>query len=62
VRLSPVLLIKGKDSTSDNQGIVDLLAKALGQNAKVLVLPDGHASHIAAQDLFIEELEKFTAK
>jgi hypothetical protein len=47
---SQVILEDSKDSTSDNQGIVDLLAKALGQNAKVLVLPDGHASLIVAQD------------
>ena len=55
----PVLLVKGKDSTKDNQGIVDLLSKSLSQNSRVLVLPDGHASHIVAQDQFIKELEKF---
>ena len=62
IRNKPVLLIKGKESTPDNQGIVDLLAKTLGRNAKVLVLPDGHAAHIAAQAQFIGELEKFIAK
>ena len=58
----PVLLVKGKDSTRDNQGIVDLLSKSLGQNSRVLVLPDGHACHIVAQDQFIKELEQFIAK
>jgi pimeloyl-ACP methyl ester carboxylesterase len=51
-----VLLVKGKESTLAVG--VDLLAKEL-PNAKVLVLPDGHASHIVAQDQFIDELEKF---
>jgi pimeloyl-ACP methyl ester carboxylesterase len=55
----PVLLVKGKDSTPDNAGIVDLLAEDLAQNSKVLVLPDGHACHIVAKDQFIMELEKF---
>jgi pimeloyl-ACP methyl ester carboxylesterase len=57
----PVLLVKGKDSTKDNQGIVDLLSKSLSQNSRVLILPDGHACHIVAQDQFIKELEKFIA-
>lgn len=59
LRDTPVLLVKGKDSTIDNQGIVDLLSKSLSQNSRVLVLPDGHACHIVAQDQFIKELEKF---
>lgn len=59
LRDKPVLLVKGKDSTIDNQGIVDLLSKTLSQNSRVLVLPDGHACHIVAQDQFIKELEQF---
>jgi pimeloyl-ACP methyl ester carboxylesterase len=57
----PVLLVKGKDSTPDNSGIVDLLSKAIGQNAKILTLPDGHACHIVAQDQFLAELTQFIA-
>jgi pimeloyl-ACP methyl ester carboxylesterase len=53
---TPVLLIKGKDSTLAVG--LDLLAKEL-PNAKVLILPDGHASHIVAQDQFINEFEQF---
>ncbi len=55
----PVLLVKGKDSTPDNAGIVDLLANDLTQNSKVVILPDGHACHIVAKDQFIRELEQF---
>jgi pimeloyl-ACP methyl ester carboxylesterase len=55
---TPVLLVKGKESTLAIG--VDLLAKEL-PNAKVLVLPDGHASHIVAQNQFIEKFEKFIA-
>jgi pimeloyl-ACP methyl ester carboxylesterase len=62
LRDKPVLLIKGKDSTRDNQGIVDLLSKTLSPNSRVLILPDGHACHIVAQDQFIKELEQFIAK
>ncbi len=57
----PILLVKGKDSTSDNAGIVDLLANDLPQNAKVVVLPDGHACHIVTKDQFIKTLEEFLA-
>jgi pimeloyl-ACP methyl ester carboxylesterase len=59
LRDKPVLLVKGKDSTVDNQGIVDLLSKSLSQNSRVLVLPNGHACHIVAQDQFIKELKQF---
>jgi hypothetical protein len=59
LRDKPILLVKGKDSTPDNQGIVDLLLKTTGQNSRVLILPDGHACHIVAQDQFIKELEQF---
>jgi pimeloyl-ACP methyl ester carboxylesterase len=62
LRDKPVLLVKGKDSTRDNQGIVDLLSKTLSPNSRVLILPDGHACHIVAQDQFIKELEQFIAK
>jgi pimeloyl-ACP methyl ester carboxylesterase len=58
----PVLLIKGKDSTPDNTGIVDLLANDLSQNSRVLVLPDGHACHIVAKEQFLKELEQFITK
>lgn len=59
LREKSVLLVKGKDSTPDNSGIVDLLAETLGQNSRVLILPDGHACHIVAQDQFINALEQF---
>ncbi len=55
----PVLLVKGKDSTPDNAGIVDLLANDLAPNSRVLILPDGHACHIVAKDQFIGALEQF---
>ncbi len=55
----PILLVKGRNSTTDNAGIVDLLANDLGKNSRVLVLPDGHACHIVAKDQFINELEQF---
>jgi hypothetical protein len=55
----PVLLVKGVGSQGANSGIVDLLAKSLGSNAKVLTLPDAHASHIIAKDKFIAELQQF---
>lgn len=55
----PVLLVKGADSISENAGMVNLLSKSLGPNAKVLVLPDGHACHIVAKEKFIEELRRF---
>jgi pimeloyl-ACP methyl ester carboxylesterase len=61
LRGKPVLLVKGKDSVGGNAGIVDLLSKALGPNSKVITLPDGHASHIVAQDQFIAELKQFIA-
>ena len=51
-----VLLVKGKESTLAVG--VDLLAKEL-PNAEVLVFPDGDASHIVAQDQFINDLEQF---
>lgn len=61
----PILLVKGADSAGAfwfaDSGIVDLLAKSLGQSAKVLILPDGHASHIVAKDQFIAELKRFIA-
>jgi pimeloyl-ACP methyl ester carboxylesterase len=59
LRDKAVLLIKGKDSTRENKGIVDLLSKTLSQNSRVLILPDGHACHIVAQDQFIKELKQF---
>lgn len=55
----PVLLVKGKESVGANSGIVDLLSKAIGSSSKVIILPDGHACHIVAQDHFIVELEQF---
>ncbi len=58
----PILLVKGKDSTPENVGIVDLLAAEFAQNARTLVLPDGHACHIVAQDQFISELKMFLPK
>ena len=61
LRDKPVLLIKGKDSVGENPGIVDLLSKVLESNPKVIILPDGHACHIVAQDQFIEELKKLIA-
>ncbi len=61
IRDKPILLVKGKDSTRDNAGIVDLLANDLGKNSQVLILPDGHASHIVAKEQFISALEKFIA-
>jgi pimeloyl-ACP methyl ester carboxylesterase len=61
IKDKPVLLVKGKDSTPDNAGIVDLLANDLAQHSKVLVLPDGHACHIVAKDQFINALEQFIA-
>lgn len=59
LRGKPVLLVKGADSVGFNSGIVDLLSKLIGPSARVLVLPDAHASHIVAKDQFIGELEKF---
>jgi pimeloyl-ACP methyl ester carboxylesterase len=61
LREKPVLLVKGKESVGFNSGIVDLLSKAVGPTAKVLILPDGHACHIVAMDQFISELERFLA-
>ena len=55
----PVLLVKGVDSQGANAGIVDLLAKSLGSDARVLTLPDAHASHIIAKDRFVAELQQF---
>ncbi len=62
IRDKPVLLVKGKESTPDNAGIVDLLANDLTQNSRVLILPDGHACHIVAKDQFIKALEQFLAQ
>jgi hypothetical protein len=31
----------------------------MGTNVRVLVLLDGHSSHIVAQDIFVDELKKF---
>jgi len=59
LRDKPVLLVKGKDSVEVNSGIVDMLSKAIGQNSKVIALPDGHACHIVAQDQFLAELKQF---
>ncbi len=55
---TPVLLVKGKDSTGANSGVVDILHRLL-PNSKLLVLPDGHACHIVAMDQFITGLEEF---
>ena len=57
LRRKPVLLVKGRDSDGLS-GIVDLLAKSLGPQAKVITLPDGHTCHIVARDQFIAELEE----
>ena len=35
----PVLLVKGKDSTPNNAGIVDLLANDFAKNSRVLICP-----------------------
>lgn len=56
LRKVPMLLVKGRDSVGFNSGGVDLLAEKLGDNARVLVLPDGHACHIVAQDQFLAAL------
>jgi pimeloyl-ACP methyl ester carboxylesterase len=53
----PVLLVKGKDSVGFDAGVIDILANGLGPTAKVLVLPDAHASHIVAMDQFIAALK-----
>jgi len=58
LRGKPVLLVKGKDSTGFNFGIADLLSDAIGPSSKTIILPDGHACHIVAQDQFIAELLK----
>ncbi len=55
----PVLLVKGIDSTGANAGIVEILSQYIGQNTKMIILPDGHACHIVAKDVFLEELNKF---
>lgn len=55
----PMLLVKGKESVGFNFDGVDLIAKTSGANARMLVLPDGHASHIVAQDQFIAAFEEF---
>ena len=34
----------------------------MGQNSKVTTLPDGHASHIMAQNEFPAELKKFMSE
>ena len=54
----PVLLVKGKDSVGANSQIIDLLRDLL-PDSKLLVLPDAHASHIVAQDKFIDSLKRF---
>lgn len=59
LRNVPVMLVRGRDSTGFNFGIADLLSKSLGSNAKIITLPDAHASHIVAKDKFIEELKQF---
>jgi hypothetical protein len=33
--------------------VVDLLAREIGSNTKVLILPDAHTSHLVARDQFI---------
>lgn len=53
----PILLIKGRDSTGFNSGIIDILSDLIGPDAKVMILPDGHACHIVARDKFISELK-----
>jgi pimeloyl-ACP methyl ester carboxylesterase len=55
----PVMLVRGRDSVGFNFGIADMLSKSLGSNAKIVTLPDAHASHIIAKDKFIEELQHF---
>jgi len=61
LRETPVLLVKGRDSVGFNSGGVDLIAEGIGRNAKVLVLPDGHACHIVAQDQFMAALEELVS-
>lgn len=53
----PILLVRGRESTGFNHGGVELIANRIGANARLLELPDGHASHIVAQDQFIAALE-----
>jgi hypothetical protein len=53
----PVLLVRGKESVGFNAGIITLLAHAFGEKARVLELPDAHASHIIAKDQFLAALE-----
>ncbi len=55
---TPVLLVRGRESTGFNSGIISLLAQAFGSNAHVLELPDAHASHIVAKDQFLASLEE----
>lgn len=55
----PMLLVKGKDSLGFNLGVADLISEQVGGKSRVLVLPDGHASHIVAMDQFISALEDF---
>ena len=57
-RGKPVLLVKGKDSAGFSLGTADLLSDAIGPSAKTIILPDGHACHIVAQDQFMAELLK----
>jgi pimeloyl-ACP methyl ester carboxylesterase len=59
LRNVPVMLVRGRDSVGFNFGIADLLSKSLGASAKIVTLPDAHASHIIAKDKFIEELQQF---
>ena len=55
----PVLLVRGRESTGFNAGIVELIARGLGPRTRTIALPDGHASHIVAMDRFLAELEDF---
>jgi pimeloyl-ACP methyl ester carboxylesterase len=55
----PVLLVKGRESRGFNFGGVELIARSLGPRARIITLPDGHASHIVAMDRFLAELEDF---
>jgi pimeloyl-ACP methyl ester carboxylesterase len=58
LREIPVLLVRGRDSVGFNAGIITLLAQAFGERARLLELPDAHASHIVAKDEFLAALER----
>lgn len=57
---TPVLVVKGTDTTEQDAAVVDDLAAAVPR-ARLLELPGDHASHIQNIDRFLDELARHTA-